>query len=163
MKIAPVLLVIMAGIVYFLVKIIKENRRVVHMSFMEGMNLTGFPIVSFLNNGNMYNFLLDTGSNVSLIDPKTLEKMTYEDTGKEITIYGLDGIERTDKIVSTNLSYKEKGYRAHFVVTDLSATFSQIKSEHGVTLHGILGSDFFKAYKYILDFDELIAYSKRSL
>lgn len=130
------------------------------MSFREGLNLTGFPIVTFTNNDKVFTFLLDTGSNVSLINKSVLGSMSFENAASEIDLVGLDGIERTGKIITTYLSYDNISYRACFVVTDLSPTFSQIKKEHGVTLHGILGSDFFKAYEYILDFEKLIAYSK---
>lgn len=130
------------------------------MSFREGLNLTGFPLVTFTNNNKVFAFLLDTGSNVSLINESALESMSYEEDESEIDLYGLDGIERTGKIIISYLTYESVSYKAHFVVTDLTPTFSQIKREHGVMLHGILGSDFFKAYEYILDFDKLIAYSK---
>ena len=137
----------------------REEKRV-DMSFMEGLNLTGFPIVSFHNNNRVFNFLLDTGSNVSLINGSVLTDMAYENDTTEIELYGLDGISRTGKSVIAFLSYKNVEYKTHFLVTDLNPTFMQIKKEHGVQLHGLLGSDFFKAYKYVLDFDELIAYSK---
>lgn len=130
------------------------------MSFREGLNLTGFPVVTFTNNDRIFNFLLDTGSNVSLIDESVLPCMKYEEDESKMDLYGLDGIERTGKIVVSYLTYEEISYKANFVVTNLGPTFTQIKNEHGVTLHGILGSDFFKAYKYILDFNKLIAYSK---
>ena len=34
-----------------------------------------------------------------------------------------------------------------------------IKLEYGINLHGILGSTFFQKYRYVLNFDELVAYS----
>jgi hypothetical protein len=46
------------------------------------------------------------------------------------------------------------------MVVDLKDAFDNIKSEHGVTIYGILGSDFLSKYKYILDFKDNIAYIK---
>ena len=46
------------------------------------------------------------------------------------------------------------------MISDLDKPFNNIKKESGVTIHGILGNNFFKKYKYVLDFDKLIAYSK---
>ena len=43
---------------------------------------------------------------------------------------------------------------------DMTAAFGSIKKETGVTIHGILGAKFFNEFKYVLDFKELIAYSK---
>ena len=42
----------------------------------------------------------------------------------------------------------------------MKEAFGNIKKETGVTIHGILGSDFFTRYKYVLDFDKLIFYKK---
>lgn len=130
------------------------------MSFREGLNLTGLPIVTFTNNDKVFNFLLDTGSNVSLINESTLKTLKYEEDASEVELYGIDGIERNGKAVVSHLTYEDVSYKAMFFVTDLTPTFRHIKKEHGVMLHGILGSDFFKAYRYVLDFNKLIAYSE---
>ena len=34
-------------------------------------------------------------------------------------------------------------------------TFNWLKQNKGVTVHGLLGSNFFNTYKYILDFNKL--------
>ena len=39
-------------------------------------------------------------------------------------------------------------------------TIDQVKAESGVNMVGIIGNEFFRKYKYVLDFDELVAYSK---
>lgn len=138
----------------------KPNAPKSSMSFREGLNLTGFPVVTFINNDRVFNFLLDTGSNVSLIDEGVLKHLKHEEDSSEVELFGLDGIERTGKCVVSYLTYEDVSYKAQFFVTNLAPTFYRIKQEHGVTLHGILGSDFFKAYKYVLDFNKLIAYSE---
>ena len=70
----------------------------------------------------------------------------------------------------TSLAYyfKEQGgciYTKEYVKkkkkTDMSSSFDVIKRSTGVNIHGILGTAFFNKYKYILDFDKLIAYSKK--
>ena len=58
------------------------------------------------------------------------------------------------------ISYKEQDFTSDFCVMDLSAAFDNVKNESGVTVHGILGNSFFTKYKYVLDFDELVAYNK---
>ena len=63
--------------------------------------------------------------------------------------------------IKASLEYKEEGYEEEFQVVDMSAAFGQIKAESGVNLSGIIGSLFFKKYRYILDFESLIAYSKK--
>ena len=46
-------------------------------------------------------------------------------------------------------------------IYDLDEPFAQIKKETGVTVHGILGSRFFKQNESILDFCEFKAYFKK--
>ena len=58
------------------------------------------------------------------------------------------------------MSYKDKDYEYPYVMQDMKAAFGSIKKETGVTIHGILGAKFFNEFKYVLDFKELIAYSK---
>ena len=55
-----------------------------------------------------------------------------------------------------NILYEE----VELTVMDLSYSFNEVKKQDGVQLHGILGSDFFTKYEYILDFIDFIAYPK---
>ena len=59
------------------------------------------------------------------------------------------------------VTYKSQKFIDRFYISDLDEAFGAIKAETGVQIHGILGSKFFAKYKYILDFDSLIAYSKK--
>jgi hypothetical protein len=47
----------------------------------------------------------------------------------------------------------------NFIVRDMADAFNEVKSNSGVTIHGILGSDFFQKYKYVINFNELVAYN----
>ena len=51
-------------------------------------------------------------------------------------------------------------YTGNFQVVDMTAAFDSVKAETGVTIVGILGNDFFQNYKYVLDYNTMIAYSK---
>lgn len=131
------------------------------MSFRESMDLTDLPIVTFYNNGRKFNFLLDTGATMSVIDSNALNNLKYiksEDSG---ALFGMEGNKIEVSYIKASLEYKEEEYEEEFQVVDMSAAFGQIKTESGVNLSGILGSLFFKRYQYVLDFESLIAYSKK--
>lgn len=131
------------------------------MSFRESMDLTDLPIVTFYNNGRKFNFLLDTGATMSVIDSNALNNLKYiksEDSG---TLFGMEGTKIDVSYIKAFLKYKEEEYEEEFQVVDMSAAFGQIKTESGVNLSGILGSLFFRRYQYVLDFESLIAYSKK--
>lgn len=132
------------------------------MSFMEGLNLTGLPVVTMVNNGKKLNFVLDTGSVHSLINKSVIQYIEYNETEYVATLSGIDNITREEEnAIEIPLQYKGKVTRSIFVVTELSACFDEIKKETGVQLHGLLGSDFFVENRYIIDYNEMVAYSKR--
>lgn len=156
------LLVILVVLYFTWVLINNIKQRKHYMSFLEGLDLTGFPIVTMSNNGTKMNFVLDTGSVHSLINKDIVESLIYNETSYVVTISGIDDKHREDEpAITMELSYKDKTVRGMFVMTDLSSIFTSVKKETGVQLHGLLGSDFFKQNKYIIDFNEMVAYSKK--
>ena len=130
------------------------------MSFREAMDLTNLPIVTFYQGDKKFNFLLDTGATLSVINQAALESITHTTTNETGELYGVDGVKREVSYASINLAYKNKDYTEEFQVLDMQEAIDQVKAESGVNMVGIIGSEFFRKYKYILDFNELIAYSK---
>jgi hypothetical protein len=130
------------------------------MSFKESLDLVGIPIVTFYQFGNKYNFLLDSGASNSCINSEILDKIKHTKTEYVGDVYGCEGVKKPANIVNIELYYKDSHFLSDFMVVDLKDAFDNIKSEHGVTIYGILGSDFLSKYKYILDFKDNIAYIK---
>lgn len=138
----------------------KQKKRV-NMSFKEAMDLVDLPVITFYNGGKKFNFLLDTGATFSVIDSNVLDNFSHKKLDDEGTLYGMEGNRITVSYIRALLEYKGMNYEEDFQVVDMSAAFNQVKAESGVTLSGILGSLFFRRYQYILDFESLIAYSKK--
>ena len=123
------------------------------------MDLTGLPIITFKQGENKFNFVLDTGAVSSIIDSRVLGKLKYtEIEGKSIG-YGVDGVEQRMDRVGIVLTYKDKNYSDVFRVLDMSASFDALKRDCGVIAHGLLSSAFFERYKYVLNYNEMVAYS----
>lgn len=140
----------------------KQSKRV-NMSFKEAMDLVELPVVTFLNGDKKLNFLLDTGSNISQINSSILPLLDYKEIeGKDMNVVGIEG----NKAVNTGfcemtITYKGQEFIGDFCIHDLDDAFAIVKEESGVQIHGILGSLFFQKYKYVFDFESLIAYSKK--
>ena len=130
------------------------------MSFQNSMDLAELPVVTFRQGDKKINFLLDTGSNNSVIDSNILKSIDHKMLDVETNILGLEGNAQKTGVCTIKMSYKDKEYEYPYVIQDMSAAFDSIKKETGVTVNGMLGSKFFNEFKYVLDFDELIAYSK---
>ena len=138
-----------------------RERQIVPISFKQGFQLTELPIVSLYHEGKPFNFLLDTGSNDSIIDSNILNKMKHEMTDQQSNLYGMEGNCQVVKKCNIVLSYDGVDFPYEYLICDMKEAFGKIKAESGVTLHGIIGSKFFNTYKYVLDFESLIAYSKK--
>lgn len=131
------------------------------ISIRESMDLCNLPVVTFLNNGNKYNFVLDSGANQCHVSEEAVKSMTSEDTDNEVHVQGFSGEAEPNKGKVIDLIYKDKVFTTEvFVSPSLDKSFRDIKKNMGVTLHGIIGSDFLKKYGYVLDFYRLIAYYK---
>lgn len=130
------------------------------MSFQNSIDLAGLPVVTFYQGDKKINFLLDTGANNCLIDSNYLKNIKYEMTDTKTNLQGLEGNNHEAGICLIELYYKNHGYKYPYVIQDMGVVFGDIKKETGVTIHGLLGSSFFNKFKYVLDFNELIAYSK---
>lgn len=138
----------------------KVDSKVGRISFRESMDLVELPIVTFVNNGKKLNFLLDTGATYSSINEAALEGLSYEKTEERGFRIGIEGnVQENRGYIRMNVDYRSQSYEEAFQVVDLSQAFGVIKQECGINLHGILGNTFFQKYRYVLNFDELVAYS----
>lgn len=152
--------IILAVIINGIEDYCKQKKRV-DMSFKEAMDLVDLPVITFYNDGNKFNFLLDTGATMSVIDSNVLNSLSHEKLDDTGTVCGMEGNKVSVSYIRALLEYKGRNYEEDFQVVDMSAAFGQVKAESGVSLSGILGSLFFKRYQYVLDFESLIAYSKK--
>lgn len=130
------------------------------ISFKESMDLADLPVITMYQGENKFNFLLDTGSNDSFISKTTSRKLKGAYSKIECSITGM-GNDVASRCCITTLQYKDISFECEFVVSPaLNEAFETIKKESGVSIHGILGTKFLQKYRYILDFNELVAYKK---
>ena len=131
-----------------------------NMSFREAMDLVELPVVTFYNKDAKLNFLLDTGSDLSYINKSILPSLKYKEVNESRNIISVGGNSQTLGCCDMTVTYRNQKFIDRFCISDLDEAFGAIKAETGVQIHGILGSKFFAKYKYILDFESLVAYSK---
>lgn len=132
------------------------------ISLKESMDLCNLPVITFINNGNKFHFVLDTGSSESHVSESAIANMVGEDSNRSISVQGFTGSAESVNAKVVDLIYKDKVFTTEvFVSSALDSSFADIKQNLGVQLHGIIGSTFMKNYGYVLDFDDLIAYAKK--
>lgn len=153
--------IIIAGICYLgYKKFFRKNRKI---SFKEALDLTELPIITFHCANRKLNFLLDTGSNICHINKSLIDEdsIVHEKLETSTNVFGIEGNKVSSDDVVLTLKLGDNTFRGVFSATDMAMAFEHVKKESGVTLHGILGTNFFNAYKYIIDFDKYVAYSKK--
>lgn len=152
------ILIVVSIVGVFLYK--RYNSADTKLSFKESIDLTNLPVVTFYNGHKKLNMLLDTGSSECILSKEYLNDIWYKETDHSKQVFGMEGNLVKNPVISTIISYSGLKFDVEFLATDMSQPFGLIKQESGVTIHGILGSNFFTRYKYILDFDKLMFYKK---
>lgn len=152
------LLIVIITIIYCRNKLIKEKTKI---SIKESLELTQLPIITLYEGNNKLNFLLDSGSSHSHISKVIVDKLSGDKASTDYSFVTAAGGSSNSEVIKCNLKYKEETFIVDLFINEgLAAAFETIKKECGVSLHGILGTDFLKDHKYILDFAEFVAYHK---
>lgn len=116
------------------------------------------PMVRTTINNVEIDFIIDTGASTSLIDSEwylsNQDKVTFV-TDVDVQYHGIGGSTEQDTkdVVRMNLPV---GY-VTLVESDLSSVKNKLNSE-GYNVVGVIGSDFFKIHKYIIDFEKRMLY-----
>lgn len=132
----------------------------VAIPFKESLDLTGLPVVTFDNMGTKLRLLIDTGSEHALMDTSYLEMCQIKEVkSSATTIITGSGALDAPMVAVIPISYKELDFEGEFLVCDLKDQFKEAFGDK-IEVHGILGSDFFRKYKYKIDYSDLAVYAK---
>ena len=100
-------------------------------------------------------FLLDTGSNINVLDKRVAEFFQLSGGTAQQQQFGIDGTLQTSDVVELAFSLEEREYKADFSVMNLSSAFGKVEEESGIQIHGLLGCSFMEQQKWVLDFENL--------
>ena len=150
------IVVVILAIIVNTINIIRSKNNV-EISFKEFLDLTDLPIISFYIGNQKLNFLLDTGSNNSIINESIIETLPHTKKEDTVVTFGMEGNKVINSYGELKLYYKNKEFVDDFTIMNLDNAFDQIKQESGVQIHGILGNRFFEKYGYVLNFNTLTA------
>ena len=128
------------------------------MEFKTSFDLTGLPIIVFYQGDKKYNFLMDSGSNMSYINKDS--HINVQMTNSKDVFMGANGTDISCQYANVKLYRDNAEYQCRVAVADLGSAFTELKSSYGVTLTGIIGCDFMNKYSYCLDFKELVVYAR---
>ena len=115
----------------------------------------GLPLLIVKAQAKNLCFLLDTGSNINVLDKKVAEFFQLSSGTVQRQQFGIDGTLQITDVVEMTFSLEEREYKAAFSVMDLSSAFGKVEEESGIQIHGLLGCSFMEEQKWVLDFEKL--------
>lgn len=124
-----------------------------------GLRQIGLPLLIVKAQAKNLCFLLDTGSNINVLDRRVAEFFQLSGGTDKQRQFGIDGELQTTDVVELDFSLEEQEYKANFSVMDLSSAFGKVEEESGIQIHGLLGCSFMEQQKWILDFEKLCLYT----
>ena len=130
-------------------------------SFEHSIKLTELPVISFLIGDKIYNFLLDSGADFSIINESSLKEIPHTKCVDKGKVFGLEGNMKDIYFVEITLQLNNKTYYDKMQVIPMDNAFEIIKEEYGLTIHGVIGNKFMRKYNFVLDFNNLTVYSKK--
>lgn len=131
----------------------KEKKKLLDESFAAGYETAGVPIVQVRGkDGRKLNFIIDTGCAVSCIDNGSLEYVEHEETGRKINSAGLDGKKNEEPVYMCTIYFRDCASQLPMQAKDLGGIIEFLNECHGVTVHGIIGSDYMNNLNLVVDF-----------
>lgn len=115
----------------------------------------GLPLLIVKAQAKNLCFLLDTGSNINVLDKKVAEFFQLSSGTVQRQQFGIDGTLQITDVVEMTFLLEEREYKAAFSVMDLSSAFGKVEEESGIQIHGLLGCSFMEQQKWVLDFEKL--------
>jgi hypothetical protein len=108
------------------------------------------PFISIDVQGHKLNMITDSAAAVSIIRRDSLKDLAYEPSSRNVELSALtaDGIR--SEVVVIPITINDKEVRTDFIVYD-SDDIACFK-KHGIIMDGLLGVEFFKATKGLIDF-----------
>lgn len=119
------------------------------------------PIVKFKNKNSEVKFIIDTGSEISIIDDdyycKHLQYFEYV-TNTDCDINTLSGTVSSGVIIATTVL--DDSLYTKFYITDIDNIKKEIFISTGKNIDGILGCDFLYRNKSVIDFKHKVLSNK---
>ena len=150
--IGTIIVFILIPIVALFINAVEEYNK--GIPFDKSYKEVGIPVITLTNNGKQFNFLVDTGANYCIINEPHLTEFEHKELKGEGTIFGMEGNVQKTNFVQASLYYEKDEFIANFQVLDISGALDRINKQYGITVHGVLGSEFLEENRSKINFIE---------
>ena len=158
-KVIAITIVIVSTAIYLLFRFRKNKQKEnLSFSFKDTIGEVGLPIVSFEHNGKLFDFIIDSGASYSTICPEYLNDFYYVPLEGNGAIFGIEGNVQDTSLVGIILFSSKYEFVQTFQVTPIPG-INTMNEFYNKNVVGILGSDFLLKYKFLIDYNDLTAYT----
>jgi hypothetical protein len=147
-------IVIVAIAAVFLIYMVHTEYGRVKYNF-ESLEKVDLPYISIDIQGKKFNMVTDSAASVSIIKKEALKELQFENSPRKINLAAITNDSITSSVVSVPITLNNEEIKIDFVVYD-GIDIADFEKKYGITLHGILGVEFFKKTKGKLDFGKQI-------
>ena len=105
---------------------LNENNKIL---LQQSLIQVGLPLLIVKAQAKNLCFLLDTGSNINVLDKRVAEFFQLSGGTAQQQQFGIDGTLQTTDVVEMTFSLEEREYKADFSVMDLSSAFGKVEEE----------------------------------
>lgn len=114
-----------------------------------------FPILKIKTAcGVRFNFLLDTGADVNILDLKLLSHIKYDESKTKEFITSIAQNDGYSPTVMIDFSLGDNLFREEFATSDMTLVVDKFQELHEIKVHGIIGSKFFVKHKCAINFKD---------
>jgi hypothetical protein len=127
--------------------------------FEESMDTVKLPIISFEHKGKIVNFIIDSGATHSIIEKDYIEDFDYlTATNAKGYVRGINGERVETALARVELVKDGHTFSDVFQVLPVP-TLKMQEQKHGIKIHGLLGSQFLRKYRFLINYKHLNAYT----
>lgn len=118
----------------------------------QAFDKTDVPFITIDIQGKQLNLLVDTGCGISIISKNALENLSYTPSPRKINLKALTDDTLDSETVSIPITVCGKEIIEDFVIYDQEEDMAGFQKHYGITLHGILGNEFFEKTHCKIDY-----------
>lgn len=133
-------------IVFLIVIISMVVRRMLSSSYnlsFQNYGKTDIPYITIDIQGRPFNFIVDTGCGMSIIASEFLDGIEFRHSQRQIQLSAITSDAINSNVVTIPINVRGKAVDEDFAVYGES-DIANFQVHYGITIHGILGNEFFE-------------------
>jgi len=129
------------------------------IEYVDIVYLEDKPIIAASLNGKVAYFLVDTGSDISIIDENVAEEYGFRTIVNNDLNYQIEGLQGNKKALKwakgCELIMGKGEIKARFFTLDIQHLSNSLRKKTHIKIQGIIGSDIMKKYNFRIDYKNL--------